>query len=245
MKMWLKQSVCAFSAAACILILTMCSDDNPTQPDQPTTGTVTDIDGNVYKTIRIGEQWWMAENLRVTRFRNGDPVPKIVDSAAWIGFTTGAYCEYDSDGGNVATYGRLYNWYAVADSRTIAPVGWHVPSDAEWKQLELFLGMSQAEADAEYNRGSDEGGKMKESGTTHWIAGNLGATNTSGFSGLPGGYRHAEGYYGNLGMYGYWWCSTEFNSGEAWWRNLFTNSSQVFRYHFDECFGLSVRCVKD
>ena len=111
---------------------------------------------------------------------------------------------------NVATYGRLYNWYAVADSRNIAPTGWHVPSDAEWKQLEMYLGMSQSEADGLAVRGTTEGGKMKEAGTTHWLNPNTGATNESGFSGLPGGYRGYNGSYYGIGGIADFWSSTEY-----------------------------------
>ena len=153
----------------------------------PETGTVTDIDGNTYQTVKIGDQWWMAENLKVTCYRNGDAIPNITDGTTWASLSTGAYCEYNNDINNVATYGRLYNWYAVTDSRNIAPAGWHVPSDAEWKQLEMYLGMSQSEADATGWRGTDEGGKLKEVGTMHWNSPNTGATNESGFTALPGG----------------------------------------------------------
>ena len=105
-------------------------------------GTVTDIDGNLYYTVKIGEQWWMLENLRVTHYRNGDAIPNVTDDAEWEGLSTGAYCDYDNDPANVATYGRLYNWYAVGDSRNIAPAGWHVPSDDEWQTLVDYLGGS-------------------------------------------------------------------------------------------------------
>jgi uncharacterized protein (TIGR02145 family) len=136
-------------------------DDAGTNPDNPTVPVVTDIDGNVYQTVTIGAQVWMAENLKVTHYRNGDPIPNVTDTAAWEGLSTGAYCEYDNDINNVATYGRLYNWYAVDDSRGLAPEGWHVPSDDEWKQLEMYLGMSQSEADDYGWRGTDEGGEVK------------------------------------------------------------------------------------
>jgi len=149
------------------------------------TGTMTDIDGNVYETVTIGTQVWMAENLKVTHYRNGNTILHIIDWFSWFTLT-GAYCEYDNDVNNVAVYGRLYNWYAVNDSRYIAPVGWHVPSDAEWLTLVDYLG-GDTVAD----------GKMKEIGTTHWVSPNTGATNESGFSALPGGYRD---YGGNSDM---------------------------------------------
>jgi uncharacterized protein (TIGR02145 family) len=117
-------------------------------------GTVTDIDGNVYQTVTLGGQVWMAENLKVTRYRNGDPIPCVNDASAWSGLSTGAYCHYNNDFNNAAIYGRLYNWYAVSDSRNIAPGGWHVPTDTEWQTLVDLLGGS-----------SVAGGKMKTTGT--------------------------------------------------------------------------------
>jgi uncharacterized protein (TIGR02145 family) len=139
-------------------------------PLPPCAGTVTDIDGNVYQTVTIGTQVWMKENLKVTHYRNGEAIPNVTDGNVWGALTTGAYCEYNNDVNNVATYGRLYISYAVADNRNIAPTGWHVPSDAEWKQLEMTLGMSQAQADSVGWHGAPVGGKLKEAGTTHWLA---------------------------------------------------------------------------
>ena len=210
--------------------------------------TVTDCDGNVYQTVTIGTQVWMAENLKVTHYCNGEAIPNVTDNAAWEALTTGAYCEYNNDTNNVATYGRLYNGYAVADGRQIAPAGWHVASDAEWKQLEMYLGMSQAEADAEGTaRGTTEGGKLKETGTTHWVSPNTGATNETGFSGLPSGYRIYFGPYYDIGDYGYFWSSTELNSNYnyAWYRRLYHDGSVVGRYYYNKQVGFPVRCVKD
>ncbi len=213
------------------------------QSGPDSTGTVTDYDGNVYQTVKIGNQWWMAENLKVTHYRNGNAIPNVTE--AWASLSTGAYCDYDNDVNNVATYGRLYNWYAVADSRNIAPAGWHVPTDEEWKQLEMYLGMSQAEADATGWRGTDEGGKLKESGTTHWFSPNTGATNESGFTALPGGYRDPGGSFASMVYTAYFWSSTEFDSGGARNRSTGYSSSQVNRnYDFKRC-GFSVRCVRD
>jgi uncharacterized protein (TIGR02145 family) len=184
------------------------------------TGSVTDIGGNVYQTIKIGDQWWMMENLKVTHYRNGDPIPHVTDGGTWKGLSTGAYCNYGNDPGNVETYGRLYNWYAVDDSRSIAPEGWHVPTDEEWKQLEMYLGMSQGQADDTGWRGTNEGGKLKETGTTHWQSPNTGATNESGFSALPGGYRGYDGYFYTMGFTANFWSSTELYSYLAWHRYL-------------------------
>lgn len=197
-------------------------------------GTVTDIDENIYTTIVIGDQCWMMENLKVTHYRNGDPIPNVTDWSEWSVLTTGAYCEYDNDSANVATYGRLYNWYAVDDSRNIAPEGWHVPTDAEWQTLVDYLG------------GYDvSGGKMKEAGTAHWIPPNVGATNESGFTALPGGHRYTDGYFYNLGYYAIFWSSSESSSYSAWYRYLHCQHSAVYRDYDYKYHGFSVRCVRD
>ncbi len=211
-------------------------------------GTVTDIDGNTYQTIKIGNQWWMAENLKVIRYRNGEAIPNVTDNSVWAGLSTGAYCNYDNDYRYAAIYGCLYNWYAIDDSRNIAPAGWHVPTDEEWKQLEMYLGMSQSDADQIGWRGTDEGGKLKEDGTTHWDSPNIGATNESGFSALPGGYRHYydDGMFYSIGYGGYWWSSTEYNTSYAWRRVLYHGDSSVYRgSDSSKRSGFSLRCVKD
>jgi len=218
-------------------------DPNCCESDCPP--TVTDYDGNVYQTVLIGDQCWMMENLKVTHYRNGDPIPHVTDGGTWSGLSSGAYCEYDNDPSHVPTYGRLYNWYAVDDSRGLAPEGWHVPSDDEWKQLEMYLGMSQAEADAYGWRGTDEGGKLKESGTTHWNPPNEGATNESGFSALPGGYRGSGGNFGSMGVYAYFWSFTELDSNYSWYRGLSYGLSQGDRVSYSKQYGFSVRCVRD
>lgn len=147
-------------------VFTVSCKKDPASSNEPM--TVTDIDGNVYKTVTIGNQAWMAENLKVMRYRNGDAIPNVTGGTDWSNLSTGAYCSYDNDDNNIDTYGLLYNWYAVDDSRNLAPEGWHVPTDEEWKELEMYLGMSQSEADDTGYRGTDEGGKLKEVGTTHW-----------------------------------------------------------------------------
>ncbi len=209
-------------------------------------GIVTDIDGNIYKTVKIGNQWWMAENLKVTHYQNGDSIPHVTDDIQWRNLTTGAYCNYNNDTTNVAIYGRLYNWDAVNDNRNIAPTGWHVPSDNEWKQLEMQLGMSQSQANATGFRGTDEGGKMKEGGTAHWYSPNTGATNSSGFSALPGGYRSNSGLFYGMGYSAYFLSST-ISSDQFWYRYLYYDVSCIarLRFYFDHVFGHSVRCVRD
>jgi uncharacterized protein (TIGR02145 family) len=208
-------------------------------------GILIDIDGNEYQTIKIGDQWWMMENLKVTHYRNGDPIPNVTDSGEWVALTTGAYCEYDNALSNTAVYGRLYNWYAVDDGRNIAPEGWHVPTDNEWKLLEMYLGMSQAEADQVDGRGTDEGGKLKESGTYHWLSPNTGATNESGFTALPGGHRDLNGMYNDMHLYAPFWSFTAWSGDEAWFRALLYLTPWIHRNYYNKKAGLSIRCVRD
>ena len=215
-----------------LLILTNgCKKDDPKSPIE--TGTVTDIEGNLYKTVKIGDQWWMAENLKVTRYRNGDSIPNVTDGDEWSNLSTGAYADYENTASNSAVYGKLYNWYAVADSRNIAPAGWHVASYAEWTTLTTFLG---GEAVA--------GGKLKEKGTAHWQSPNEGATNETGFSALPGGRYHSGGSFDGLGSDGYCWSSTA-NSSNAWGCYMGYNFGGVDRNYFNQSSGFSVRCVRD
>jgi uncharacterized protein (TIGR02145 family) len=227
-----------FTISAIVLLL-LCSS-------AALAGTVTDIDGNVYQTVVIGNQEWMAENLKVTHYRNGDSIPNVTNNATWGGLTAGAYCNYNNDANNGETYGGLYNWYAVNDPREIAPLGWDVPSDAEWKQLEMYLGMSQVAADQTGWRGTDEGGKLKEIGTTHWNDPNMGATNESDFSALGSGYRYhsAGSAFWHMGVMTYFWSSTLENSAHAWSHYLAFDHSTVNRYFVDIVNGFSVRCVR-
>ncbi|MCP4706197.1 MAG: hypothetical protein GY865_16500 [candidate division Zixibacteria bacterium] len=209
------------------------------------TNTITDIDGNVYEIITIGTQIWMADNLKVTRYRNGDTIPNVPEGEVWSGLSSGGYCNYYDDEEMIAVYGRLYNGYSVNDSRNIAPEGWHVPTDEEWKQMEIYLGMSQAEADATGWRGTDEGGKLKETGTAHWGSPNAGATNESRFTALPGGYRFINGVFMNFGFRSGFWSSAENKGSNEWHRILDHNYSQIYHYYYDQRYGFSVRCVKD
>jgi len=194
---------------------------------------VTDIDGNIYKTVKIGSQVWMAENLKVTKYRNGDPISNVRDNNVWF-FTTEACCWYSNDETlNKATYGALYNWYAVADSRNIAPIGWHVASDDEWKTLISFLGESTA------------GGLMKEANTAHWKSPNTGATNSNGFTALPSGLRNYYGPFHGLGEDGHWWSSTDYDASSAWAFGLVYYNANVSRIYSNRKWGFSVRCVRD
>ena len=195
--------------------------------------TFTDIDGNVYHAVVIGTQTWMAENLKTTKYRNGDPIANVTGS--WSPYAPGAYCWYNNIATYKAVYGALYNFHAVADSRYIAPLGWHVPTDAEWTTLFDFLGGTMV-----------AGGKLKETGTSHWLSPNIGATNSSGFTALPGGERweYGDTFY-NVGGFGFWWSSTQYGSIDAWYRSLGQKTAGVYSTFGNKQYGLSVRCVKD
>ncbi len=212
------------------------------------TGTVTDIDGNVYQTLIIGDQEWMIENLKVTHYRNGDPIPHVTDNTQWAGLSSGAYCYYDNDPANAETYGALYNWYAVDDLRGIAPEGWHIPSDAEIMELEMYLGMSQQQANSTGWRGTNEGSKLAGSYDL-WNDGALKNDpefGSSGFSFLPGGYRcNCDGNFYGLGNYGSFWSATESNTYLAWNRILYYDLTEVYRFSSNKHYGFSVRCIRD
>jgi uncharacterized protein (TIGR02145 family) len=197
--------------------------------------TVTDIDGNVYHTVTIGTQVWMVENLKTTRYRNGDPIHNITMTYEWDNMTSGACCDYENTLSNSKIYGKLYNWYAVNDNRKIAPVGWHIPSSVEWDSLVIYLGGRNI-----------AGGKLKEKGTTHWYTPNTGATNESGFTALPGGSRYFSGKFLQMGTIGFWWSSTITKKGFAYFLNLSYDEKGLGYYKFLRLNGgLSVRCVKD
>ena len=197
--------------------------------------SVTDIDGNVYKTIKIGTQRWMAENLKTTKFRNGDPIPNVSENLAWKSLTTGAYCWNNNNAtSNKVNYGALYNWFAVADNRNLAPIGWHVATDDDWTLLTSYLqGVNVA------------GGKLKETGFNHWSNPNIGATNSSGFTALPGGYRGGSGAFYGVGSGGIWWSSKVRDANNAWGRYLRYGEAKITRDSGGKTYGFSVRCVKD
>jgi len=195
---------------------------------------VTDIDGNVYNTEIIGTQVWMVENLKVSKYGNGDPIPNITDSITWINLTKGAYCDYKNTPANSITYGKLYNWYTVNDNRKLTPAGWHVPSDEEWTILTTFLGGE-----------SVAGGRLKEAGTLHWNTPNAGADNSSGFTALPGGARGMDGSFFTGGQYGHWWTATETDDATAREFSMDYNKTIVTSGNLFKIFGFSVRCLKD
>ena len=205
--------------------------------------SVTDIDGNVYPIVEIGTQCWMKENLKVSKYRNGDPIPTNLSDVAWASTTSGACAVYDNDASNNTTYGKLYNWYAVADPRALCPTGWHVPGDLEWYLLENYLDPSINDPNVEILRGSVIGGKLKA--VSHlWLSGSLGSSNSSGFSALPGGGRLNNGPFSSIGALGAWWSGSNFSETMSWGR-LVDSDTYISRYHWNNSTGLSVRCIKD
>jgi len=197
-------------------------------------GTVIDVDGNTYNTIKIGNQWWMAENLKVNHYNNGNAIYEEQDPDKWTYLTYGASCYYNNDLANLTTYGRLYNWFAVTDPRGLAPKGWHIPSDAEWAILYEYLGGS-----------GSAGGKLKEKGTGHWSSPNMGAIDIIDFKALPGGCRYMEGVYMSINNCGFWWSSTKNENDKIGYYSLRYNYPSIDRHIFDPQGGCSVRCVKD
>ena len=193
-----------------------------------------DADGNYYSVVKIGNQTWMAENLKTTTFKTGESISKVTNNSTWSNATFAAWCDYNDDVTNGIKYGKLYNWYATSDTRKIAPIGWHVPTDAEWTTLTSNLGGE-----------SVAGGKLKDLGTINWQTPNTAATNETGFSAFPCGYRSSDGTYGSEGDQGIWWSSIEINTSDAWFRSMNYNLSSVFRNKYPKQWGYSVRCIKD
>jgi uncharacterized protein (TIGR02145 family) len=209
-------------------------------------------------TISIGkegagnkEQVWMVKNLDVTTYRDGTEIPEVKDPVEWAKLTTGAWCYYNNNPANGKIYGKLYNWYAVNDPRGLAPEGFHIPSADEWNALTDFLSISSVDYSIgdRLEKGGTPGLKMKEIGNSHWAWGNEDATNSSGFTGLPGGIRFDEGNFNLIRIEGQWWSSTEkelsfyYNAAFKW--SLNCDSWGVDNYYYNKRYGLSVRCIKD
>ncbi len=197
---------------------------------------VCDIDSNKYNTVKIGSQFWLKQNLKVSRYRNGDTIPNISDATQWVALNTGAYCNYNNNITTGTIYGKLYNFYTVVDSRKLCPIGWHVPSDTEWTVLTDTLGGLLV-----------AGGKLKEAGTTHWQSPNTAASNLSGFTALPGGIREENSFHSfeDIKIGGYWWTSSECVGISSWVRYIFNQNSNIYRNFKANMNGNSVRCLKD
>ncbi len=218
-----------------------------------TYGEVEDIEGNKYKTIKIGTQTWMAENLRTTKYNDGTKIPVVTDDEQWgknykeeNSLKEPMMCWYNNDRATYsATYGALYNWYAINPgtngNKNVCPTGWHVPTDAEWTTMINLLDPNAAGG----NNNNIAGSKMKSTGTDFWTSPNEDAINSSGLSGLPGGSRDANGTFYYVGATGYWWSSTETSTDYAWFRALSYDYGYVGRSYYLKTFGFSVRCLRD
>jgi uncharacterized protein (TIGR02145 family) len=194
---------------------------------------VSDFDGNCYKTVKIGTQTWMAENLKTTKFNDSTSIPLVSDNDTWIILSTPAYCWYNNDTIYKNLYGALYNGYAVNTDK-LCPLDWHVSTDADWAKLIEILGGENV-----------AGGKLKELGTTYWREPNSGATNESGFTALPGGTRYTNGLFFTIRKIGYWWSFTGLNALNGWYWSLSSTNRTVNRNYSESTNGFSVRCVKN
>jgi uncharacterized protein (TIGR02145 family) len=197
--------------------------------------SITDIEGNVYSIITFGTQTWMAGNLKTTKYNDNTDIPNVTDGTTWIALTSPGFCWYNNDQATYKdTYGALYNFYTVSTGK-LCPAGWHVPTDSEFTTFTNFLGdISLA------------GGKIKEAGTLHWTSPNTGATNVTGFTALPAGYRTDTGTFDGIGLYEEWWTSTPYNSIKPWYRSVgyLTSAIEVKNGSLNQR-GFSIRCIKD
>ena len=221
----MKKTLFCFAFAVSVLFLSCKKDDANLEP-------VKDIDGNEYAVVKIGDQYWMTQNLITTKYNDGTAIATGLSDSAWAAASAGAYALYEGVASNNTVYGKLYNWQA-ASSGKLAPTGWHVPTRTEWTQLVEFLGGSGV-----------AGGKLKSTSSL-WNAPNTGADNSSGFAGLPGGFRGTLGSYESLGDAGYWWASSERNSTQGDYTKLDNSFASSAANGATKQFGMSVRCVKN
>jgi uncharacterized protein (TIGR02145 family) len=242
---WFKALV-AFLTCLLFLILPSCQKDELNQDSiadisplassnkVKTTGKIKDVDGNWYKTVKIGDQWWMAENLKTTKYNDGSDITLVEKDEEWYR-NTPAYCWYNNDEKTYKkTYGALYNWYAV-NMGNLCPTDWHVPTHADWTTLITFLGGQ-----------SVAGGNLKETGTTHWQSPNIGATDQAGFTALPAGTRGMYGYFAMIGVGSYWWSASEGSlTIFAWYCAVLNEYSTIWNQDGNKENGLSIRCLKD
>lgn len=225
----------------CFLMIIASCEKSVIETSNVEESTLTDIDGNIYSTVKIGNQWWMAENLKVTSYNDGTKIRNVLSTekdSIWFKIDSGAVCNVDE------RYGLLYNWYAVKDVRNIAPKGWHIPTDEEWKTLEKTLGMSQDEVDKTSWRGTNEAEKLIVKSSLGWPTTDVFGTNSSGFSALPSGCRLFNGQIVNKSNAAFWWSSTE-NNNQVYYRYIDSEKKNIFRHYTFKNYGFSVRCVKD
>jgi uncharacterized protein (TIGR02145 family) len=207
-------------------------------------GIIKDIDGNVYRTDTIGDLVWMTENLKTTKYRDGSPISKVTSNNTWIGLTTGAYCNCNNDPAIGSKYGKLYNWYAVSDIHNIAPEGWHVATDDEWKALEAYVA-GNPDVSVSVAKALAAKTDWNSSELADAIGNDLTKNNSSGFTALPGGNRTNDGAFGFNGYEGGWWSSSESYTYNAWARTLSYDSFRLETGSYGKKCGFSVRCVKD
>lgn len=229
--------------AAVIVLLISCTEEASQAVNKAVSRPSAPI---LSSTVTIGTQVWMTSNLNVSMYRDGTAIPQVTNPTQWLNLTTGAWCYYENNTANGPVYGKLYNWYAVAGiydaasaanptlRKTLAPTGYHVPSKTEWTTLVTFLGTDFV-----------AGGKMKAVGTLHWISPNSGATNSSGFTGLPGGCRRGVSLFYDIGYTGSWWSSTEFSTSDAWYRYVSHYNSRANQSYNTKDYAYSVRCLRD
>jgi uncharacterized protein (TIGR02145 family) len=223
--------------------LSACKKDNTTNSNTLIFDSIVDIEGNVYKTVKIGDQWWMAENLKCRKFRNGVEIRKVQDELAWANAKS-AYCIYED---RETKTGFLYNYWAITDSNNLAPEGWHIPTESEWQTLEKHLGMSDKQVDSISWRGTNEGDELKALGYSGWTKyKDVWPTNSSGFNALAGSCRLPDGRFGYPGLFytGFWWTSTTQNDS-VYYRHLDHKNSNIFKFKASKQYGMSIRCIKD
>jgi uncharacterized protein (TIGR02145 family) len=238
----MKKTIYLLATSILLLLGIMSCAKEDVATSTPEYGSMTDIQGNTYKTVKIGNQWWMAENLKVTVFNDKTPINPIAENkdSIWANTTKPAYCIYDT------TLGALYNWNVINNTKIVAPTGWHIPSDEEWKTLEKTLGMEMAELEKTAWRGTNEADKLlaKYKAPTESELYAFG-TNESGFSGLFAGCRLFSGAINKEKNTAFWWTSTTSNANEAWYRYIDANQKKIFRQHTYTNYGFSIRCIKD
>ena len=251
---WLSPIVVFFT---CLLSLISASCDKiETNPDALKSSSVkstkpkvkqdiVDVDGNIYNTVKIGKQIWMTENLRVTKYNDGTDIPLVTGNPEWMALNSSGYCWFNNDYNTYgSTYGALYNWWVVGTGK-LCPTGWHVPTDTEWSQLILYLDPAASQPNSYDPLSWIAGGSLKESGTTHWLAPNEGATDAVGFMGLPASARLGDGRFLDLGYDGHWWTSSEVNNYSAWLYYVSNGNAAVWRIPPAKYIAVSVRCLKD
>ena len=249
----MKNRFLQFSIATLVVLFFGCTSSSDGNIINSNSNTKRPINPITALEIQIGSQIWSAKNLNVSKYSDGTPIPQVTDPTQWENLTTGAWCYYNNTTSNGTTYGKLYNWYAVAGiynsasatnsalRKKLAPIGWHIPTDAECSSLINFL---DPNSDGGNNFPNTAGGKMKVIGTSFWQVPNAEATNTSGFTGLPGGWRN--GVFRFIGLHGYWWSlSEELSTAGGWFCALNYDNGSVNAYIGEKWLGFSVRCVKD